>query len=215
MAQITQRVLSEEVLDKTMQLFWEKGFFNTSIEEILEVTGFNRAAIYNHFGDKKGLFIAMLQRYRAQITPKLTLPLTNQSRGLDAVKAFFMQFIQLHKSNSLLHGCFLISTASDFPSHSQEVTVLIQDFIDYLHQLFKNIFDHMKSNKELSLAVNSKTLADYMVGNVFGLLTLCRTEASKGVVENQTQAILNFLATLSTKNKCLNTKRVSLTTKRS
>src|SRR3990167_10863057 len=81
MARITQRVLSEEVLDKTMQLFWEKGFFNTSIEEILEVTGFNRAAIYNHFGDKKGLFIAMLQRYRAQITPKLTLPLTNQSRS--------------------------------------------------------------------------------------------------------------------------------------
>lgn len=215
MAQITQRVLSEEVLDKTMQLFWEKGFFNTSIEEILEVTGFNRAAIYKHFGDKKGLFLAMLKRYRAQITPKLTLPLTNQNQGFDAIKTFLMQFVQLRQSNSLLYGCFLISTASDLPSHSQEVSALIQDFIDYLHQLFLNIFDHMKSEKELSSDVDSKALADYMIGNVFGLLTLCRTDASKGVVENQIQAILNFLTTLSIKKKYPNTKKDLLTTKRS
>lgn len=215
MSKVTQRVLSEEVLDKTMRLFWEKGYFNTSIEEILEVTGFNRAAIYKHFGGKKELFLAMLRRYRAQITPQFTLPLQNQSNGLDAIKDFFMQFVRMRNTNSLPHGCFLISTASDIPSHNQEIAEFIQDFLNYLHQLFRNIFDCMKSKNELGSDVDSKALADFMIGNVFGLMTICRTQASKRVVENQIRGILNFFTVLSNKKKYQEAKKIQLTTKRS
>lgn len=38
MKQIVQRTLPEEVLDKIMTLFWEKGHFNTSIDDIIVAT---------------------------------------------------------------------------------------------------------------------------------------------------------------------------------
>ena len=50
-----------------MHLFWRKEYANTPIEDIVDLTGFNRAAIYSRFGGKQGLFLAMLTRYRDQV----------------------------------------------------------------------------------------------------------------------------------------------------
>ena len=60
--------LSEDRLDKAMRLFWEKGYYDTSIEDLMARTGLHRAAIYGEFGSKKKLFGALLTRYRATVT---------------------------------------------------------------------------------------------------------------------------------------------------
>src|SRR3990167_10888940 len=99
MPRATKRILDDEVLDKTMQLFWQKGYFNVSIEDILQTTGFNRSAIYNHFGNKNSLFVAMLKRYRDQITTQLTLPLQDSQRGLKAIEDFLAQFAHMHRED--------------------------------------------------------------------------------------------------------------------
>lgn len=217
MPQVIQRILSEEVLDKTMNLFWDKGYFNTSIEDIIEITGFNRAAIYKYFGGKEGLFIAMLKRYRNQITPFLTAPLQNQDKGVEGIKEFFTQFIRLHATNGLSQGCFLITTASEIPLHSEEVVLLIKDFLDYLRGLFRNLLETTLINsKNREAQMDIASTADFLVGNVFGLMTLCRSQAPTQVFENHICGIMDFLMHFSTKwlsksrRKSLINKGVSL-----
>jgi TetR/AcrR family transcriptional repressor of nem operon len=209
MPQITQRILSEEVLDKTMNLFWEKGFFNTSIEDIIETTGFNRAAIYKYFGGKDGLFVAMLKRYRSQVTTFLTAPLQNQSRGVEGIKEFFTQFIQLHEMNSLSRGCFLITTASEIPSHNEDVALLIKDFLDYLRKLFRNLLKSEPIQIKRQTKMDVDSTADFLVGNVFGLMTLCRSQAPKQVFENHICGIMDFLMNLSTKRSSKSKRKTS------
>src|SRR6202522_142366 len=111
MAQVIQRSLSEEVLDKTMNLFWEKGYFNTSIDDITAVTGLNRAALYKYFGGKDKLFLAMLERFRKNITEKVHIPLQTKTNGIEGIATFFTQFLELYESANIgSRGCFLIST---------------------------------------------------------------------------------------------------------
>jgi hypothetical protein len=91
----------------------------------------------------------------------------------------------------------MISTASDIPSHNKEVSEFIQEFLNYLHQLFSNIFDQMKVKNELSADSDSKALADFMIGNVFGFWTLCRAQAPKSLIQNHMHGILGWLELLS------------------
>src|SRR5271155_5644668 len=140
MPQVIQRSLSEEVLDKTMNLFWEKGYFNTSIDDITAITGLNRAALYKYFGGKDKLFLAMLKRFRENITNKVTIPLQTKINGIEGITAFFTQFIKLYDSASLhSRGCFLISTAVDIHSHNKEIDNFIQGFLDDLRSKFRNL----------------------------------------------------------------------------
>ena len=42
----------EVVLDKAMQIFWEKGYEKTSMQDLVDHMGIHRRSIYDTFGDK-------------------------------------------------------------------------------------------------------------------------------------------------------------------
>lgn len=208
MPQVIQRTLSEEVLDKTMNLFWEKGYSNTSIEDIISVTGVNRAALYKYFGGKDKLFIAMLKRFRKNITDSVTIPLQKKINGIEGIVEFFTQFLELYDTTRISsRGCFLISTAVDIHSHNKEVANFIKDFLDDLRTKFRNLFVHSKTEKMLKPEVDVDLAADFLVGNLFGLMTLCRSSAPRQVFENHVCGITTFLSSLST-NAILKSKEV-------
>jgi len=52
----------ELILDAAQQLFFEQGFDETSLEMIINEAGGSRRSIYNEFGNKKGLLVAVIQR---------------------------------------------------------------------------------------------------------------------------------------------------------
>lgn len=45
----------ERVIDTALQLFSERGYFNTSIPDIVRRSGVSTGSIYHHFGDKEGI----------------------------------------------------------------------------------------------------------------------------------------------------------------
>ena len=45
----------QDAVDKAMQVFWEKGYVDTSIADLLKATGLKRSSLYNAFGDKRNL----------------------------------------------------------------------------------------------------------------------------------------------------------------
>ncbi|ANC92946.1 TetR/AcrR family transcriptional regulator [Azospirillum humicireducens] len=55
------------LLDAAAALFVEKGYAGTSLSDILRVAGGSRTTLYAHFGDKDGLFRAMMDEYCARV----------------------------------------------------------------------------------------------------------------------------------------------------
>jgi AcrR family transcriptional regulator len=53
-----------EVLDRAMEVFWRHGYEGASMAELTKAMGLNSPSIYAAFGSKRGLFGAVLERYR-------------------------------------------------------------------------------------------------------------------------------------------------------
>ncbi|MCC4800950.1 TetR family transcriptional regulator [Enterovibrio norvegicus] len=60
-----------KILDAAEQLFAEHGFKDTSLRTITSKAGVNLASVNYHFGDKKSLVRAVLERYLEQFMPQL------------------------------------------------------------------------------------------------------------------------------------------------
>ena len=58
----TIELRNEELLDRALDLFLDKGFEATTIDTICAVVGMSRKTIYARYGDKETLFRATLQR---------------------------------------------------------------------------------------------------------------------------------------------------------
>src|ERR687891_890440 len=52
----------EALLDAAAELFAERGITATSVEAIAEEAGYTSGAVYDHFGSKEGILIALVER---------------------------------------------------------------------------------------------------------------------------------------------------------
>lgn len=63
----------EAILDAATEMFFDVGFAATALEQIAAKAGVSKVTVYNHFGDKRGLFIAAVDRECEQMRAFLTL----------------------------------------------------------------------------------------------------------------------------------------------
>ena len=71
------------ILDAAQRLFYHKGFDETSLEMIINESGGSRRSIYDEFGNKQGLLMAVIQR---QVKLQTEI-LTSINRDLEAKEA--------------------------------------------------------------------------------------------------------------------------------
>src|SRR5436309_16099350 len=55
----------DRALAQATAAFWDAGYAATSLDDLSAATGMNRPSLYGAFGDKKALYYATLERYRA------------------------------------------------------------------------------------------------------------------------------------------------------
>ena len=98
----------EQILSAAEQVFAERGFHATSMDEVAERVGVTKPLIYEYFGSKEGLLSACITRARTQL--REATELSWASVGPDAplsevfeagVRAFF-EFIDAHATAFVL-----------------------------------------------------------------------------------------------------------------
>ena len=115
------------VLDRAMALFWQQGYEATSIQDLVEATGINRGSIYGTFGDKQGLFLAVLDRY----AEKIAQPLISQLSDPDprrAIESMLDSIIRRTSDPKLPRGCLNTNTALECPAADEITRKIVAGF---------------------------------------------------------------------------------------
>lgn len=103
----------DEVLQRAMVLFWERGFEAASIQALTAAMGINRFSMYNTFGDKQALFLAALDYYTEHYATTVLSPLLTVQPDLSHVRAYFDAFLnQLREPPGSL-GCLLVLSGAE------------------------------------------------------------------------------------------------------
>ena len=86
----------EAILAAAARSFFEKGFAATSIEQVAADAGVSKVTIYNHFGDKRALFAASVDRECATMRSSLeltSLPTGTLRQRLTAIAEAMVAFL--------------------------------------------------------------------------------------------------------------------------
>lgn len=57
------KLMAEKILDTSLKLFCEKGYYNTTTNEIAKEAGISIGSLYSYFKDKDTLFMEILEQY--------------------------------------------------------------------------------------------------------------------------------------------------------
>ena len=81
---------TERALDDAMDLFWRKGYRETTTRDLEATLGITQSSIYQAFGSKAALADAVLGRYQSLLDRDLLDPLIEREDGLAAIDDFFV-----------------------------------------------------------------------------------------------------------------------------
>jgi AcrR family transcriptional regulator len=182
----------EEALDRSLLLFWEKGFQNTSLDEIAEAVGVKKPSLYAAFGDKEMLFRKVLQRY----SNKLSEPLQALDRYDDvreAISALIELGIASGCSDGHPRGCLLASAFADStllpPNLAKEIKALVNQADQAVAQRLKKAV----RDGQLPPDFDAKGTAKFLVTLMHGIALRIRAGESRADMQRVKKAALRCL----------------------
>ena len=78
-----------KALNNALELFWEKGYEATSITDLTTRMEISRPSLYMAFGDKRALFMKVLDIYMDQFLRKLESILAANGSGYKGLRHYF------------------------------------------------------------------------------------------------------------------------------
>lgn len=152
-----------------MTLFWKKGFYDTSIQDLIDYLGISNASIYNTFGGKQQLFDQALKLYREINYQGLKNFLATQGDTRVGIRSVFEKIIDDDSKDLDCKGCFIANTTVELIPQNQDLL----NFIDHYQKDVVNIFyDFLQKgvdSGQLSPTKDLKTLANFLYTFMMGL----------------------------------------------
>ena len=176
-------------LDKAMRLFWEKGYDNTSLQELLEAMEILNGSFYNTFESKENLFKLAVGRY-GQLAQDRMAFLRQSESFKGGIKAFFKHFYKLQKNDVLPRGC-LVSKSIRGTASNEDLTQWLEESLSATLKAFKDQIEKSKSTGEIKSSVNSKDLAYLIFSHLQGQIKLADLGFPLQSLERQTDIFID------------------------
>jgi TetR/AcrR family transcriptional repressor of nem operon len=164
-------------LDQAMVLFWERGFGDTSMEDLVESTGVSRYGIYGTFGNKRELFIAALQLYADQISREHPGLFTPEATRTD-IEDFMAGIVSRAAGPKGQKGCMICNTAIEVAPHDPAIAGAVRDLFDRMAGAFATAITNGQIDGDIDPNLDPQATGQLLVGILQGSAVLARTGVS-------------------------------------
>ena len=163
----------DEVLEKAMDVFWEKGFSKTGMTELLERMGIQRQSFYNTFGSKEEVFLDAITRYSRGILSRTNLILEQDRHPLENMKELFDMMRGMSETKDGC-GCLLGNSIAEFGDSQDAVGELLQKQVHGLYTAFFQAFTRAVENGYIAADKDPKVLATSFLAMTQGMALLSK-----------------------------------------
>ena len=185
-----------DIIEKVIDLFWEKGYEGASMDELARVTGLKRGSLYNAFGTKYDLFLLAIEQQGEVEYGKATRnhlqQVADDKSALAAVQWFFDLILEDVKNDNR-SGCFIFNVVTQQAPADAKVESLVQKYLDALRNTFKGIFQSVTEKKKGLSKEDAEALADTVMATYMGLCTYARVGYELDVLQGLSDVTLSTI----------------------
>ena len=161
----------EEAVDKVTELYLQRGYTALTMQDAADALGLSRSSIYGTWGDKPGLFAAVLRRYGPSRAPGLS-ELRTASAPRATLVRLFEQAPAIEREPCLLIDTLVESGPADL---DPEIGRLVGAVVPELEECLADAIRRGQVADEIALAVDPAQTAQVLLALYLGVYVLIRT----------------------------------------
>ena len=183
-----------EVLDRAMAVFWERGYEATSVQDLLEAMGINRGSLYATFGDKRQLFLAVLDHYAEKVSTAM-LDALGDPDPRRAVAQMFAVLLRRTGDPSWPRGCLNTNTALECPGGGDAISRTIAERLGQQESALYHVLHRAQVAGTLHRGQDCRALARFFVGVAQGVNVVHKAGADSATLQDIVAIALRALDT--------------------
>ena len=174
-----------EALTSAMQVFWRKGYAETSYDDLVSETGVSRKGLYTVFGDKEALFLAALKHYCKTRIPVMFATLSEDDVSLADIRDMMIWLTGLVQTGQLAQGCFMANTAADEMIRNPKVKEAYESYVRFMIDLLAGGFRKAGIEDD-----EAEKLGIYYLGVLQSLQLMAHAQTDVAIVSQFTETAL-------------------------
>lgn len=197
----------DKALRNARDVFWERGFSATSLDDIGAATGMNRPSLYAAFGGKHALYMKAFDAYRQTSRRMIDVVLAPDIPLSEGLHRFYTEALDTYvPKQGKARGCFMIATGVTEAAQDADVRKALGDALHDIEKALEARFTAAKKAGEISTGTNPRALAMMASAALYSMAIQSRTGAPRKALQAIADAAIETLCAGGSKSRTRITK---------
>ena len=181
-----------EALTAAMHYFWEHGYDNTSLDNLLLAMGIKKSSFYATFKSKEAVFSRTLDLYREQ-----NLQYLRQLKSEIGAKKAMLTLTELTlkelQETGKVRGCLLINSGKECYNKYDDLSHQIKEDFNYILDLFVEFTQEAQDKGQIKSTKEAKVIAGRYMNALNGLVVTIQAGATQDLVDDVVESLKEIL----------------------
>ena len=189
----------ELILAAAQEIFFAKGYYNTTSEEIAKRAGVGKGTLYQYFDSKMDIFMEMHRLYIKTYTEKMSELIQDDASFEDNLR----RMVHFHIENMQELARYAIRITSETPPEIDNAKgkEVLMDLKNSIHLVMDRLIQNGQQRGEIRM-MDSRLIICYLIGNFLGISHLIHLDqiSAEQRAELEQEVVQTVLHGLSMEN---------------
>jgi TetR/AcrR family transcriptional regulator, transcriptional repressor for nem operon len=181
------------MVEKAKNLFHQKGYEATSMQDLVDTLGISRSSLYDTFGDKHQLYIKSLNNYCESNAYSLAKEAELTNNPLAFIESIFDITVEQSKKDMDKKGCYVVNAIIEFSDKDSDV----KEVVDASNKVFEKMLEKLiikgQELRQINKNKNPKQMARFLFNTIYGLRVSAKANVSQKELKDIVAMALSVL----------------------
>jgi len=188
----------KNIVGKSLHLFSVKGYYNTSVSDILAATGLTKGGLYGHFASKEEIWNAAYDEAIRIWKSIVFKGIRNRTDPLVRLETFIDNDMQYYLGEDTFEGgCFFLNMLVELSGQSQSMTQQIFRGFVQLSNLIQSWLREAEQNGALEQGLDLREIANFIIISLNGAAALYISSRDDSVLSQTARQLKRYVRQLS------------------
>ena len=166
-----------------MNLFWNKGYNGTSMQDLVDGLGISRSSLYDTYADKHTLYVKSLKYYKKTAGAGMLAAIEGSFPAKEAIRRLLDYFVSELTKDTEHKGCFLVNSTVELASHDKEISNMLCESDCETEALLRGVIEKGQKKGEISNTRDAESLARFIFNNIKGMRVTARAGVDRKTLD--------------------------------
>jgi len=171
------------VISRATAVFWDQGYGKTSVGDLVAATGLQPGSLYAAFGNKKGLFLEVLEQYNQGFIATVRKLRAREGASIGKIHGLLVQIVDEAAAGGADRGCLTVNALLEMSQHDADIANRLNGYNAELRKAFAWIIKDAQAEGDVPADRNANELASLVINNIWGMRVMCKSRPDRASLE--------------------------------